>query len=337
MTSLAAPSRRVLPPWPLAMVGIVACAAAATAAPLLTYTLTLAVFGGAHVLGELRFVEARFAARLPERLLWGLGALLAGVVALRLIKNLGLWGGVEATRTELVIVAGLAALTLPGLARVGGRALAICVGVVTAVSIGLLTAPIWTMLTLACLHNFTPVGFLADGLTPRERPYGLALVAIAFGAVPLAIATGAPTAALDAVGASLPDLSLLPSSDRAEHFRAYLHRSVHDASWAPAVFSALVFTQCMHYAAVLGVLPRIAPGGPAAPRAVGLSRIPTRAFVAGVVVLSAVALVGYALDFKVARSWYGLIAAVHAWVEVPLLLMALAPLAQKTRPALAAR
>lgn len=331
MSALAAPSPRVLPPWPLALAGIAACAAAATAAPLLTYTLTLAVFGGAHVLGELRFVEARFAARLPERLLWGLGALLLGVVTLRVVKNLGLWGGVEATRTELILVAGLAALTLPTLARAGGRALAIGGGVVAAVSVGLLTAPIWTMLTLACLHNWTPVGFLADGLPASERRAGIALVAIAFGLVPIAIATGLPAAVFDAAGASLPDLSLLPSGARSEHFRAYLHRSIHDATWAPAVFSALVFTQCMHYAAVLGVLPRIAPGGPTAPRAVGLSRIPTRAFVGGVATLSFVALFGYILDFRVARSWYGVVAAVHAWVEVPVLLLALAPWAGGAR------
>ena len=54
---------------------------------------------------------------------------------------------------------------------------------------------------------------------------------------------------------------------------------------------------------------------------------------AGVVLLSAVAFVGYAVDFKVARSWYGLAAAVHAWVEVPVLLLALAPLVEGRRGA----
>ena len=306
------------------------CAVAATAAPLLTYTLTLAALGGTD-LAKLRFVEARFAARLGDRLLWGLGGLLLGVVLLRLLRALHLWTGSTSTQAELLVVAGLAALTLPHLAERGARALAVELGVVGAVSVGLLLAPIWTILALAVLHNWTPLGFLADGLPAAERRAGLVLSALAFGLLPLAIAAGLPGALLAAAGAAAPELSVLPVGALSDHFGAYLHRSHHDAAWAPAAFSALVFAQCMHYAAVLGVLPRIAPGGPGAPRAVGLSRIPRGAFVAGVVLLSAVAFVGYAVDFKVARSWYGLAAAVHAWVEVPVLLLALAPLVEGRR------
>jgi hypothetical protein len=44
-----------------------------------------------------------------------------------------------------------------------------------------------------------------------------------------------------------------------------------------------------------------------------------------VTLLSLVGAVGYALDFSEARLWYGVVAAVHAWIELPALLVALAP------------
>jgi hypothetical protein len=304
---------------------VLGAAVAATAAPLLTYSVTLAVFGGAHVLGELRFVDARFSARLDQRLVWGLTVFLGGVVLLRLAKNLGWWGGAPATQVELMLVAGLGALVLPRLALQGVSALATGVVVVGSVGAGLLFAPVWTMLALACLHNWTPVGFLADGLPRAERKRGLWMGLFAFAAVPLIIASGAPGAMLATVGAHGPDLTVLPTGSLSQHFSAYLHRSLHHTSWAVPVFSALVFAQCMHYATVLGVLPRIAPGGRGSPSTTGLSRIPTGLFVLGVVCLTAAGLVGFLVDFPIARRWYGVVAAIHAWVEVPLLLLALAP------------
>lgn len=307
-------------------------ALAATCAPLATYGLTLAIFGGAHVLAELRFVEARYARRMEDRVAQGVGLLLILVAALRLAKQAHLAGGTPATQLELLLVAGLAATTLPSLARRGRRPLAIGLVAVVAVGLGLALAPIWTMLGLACLHNWTPVGFLAEGLPAAERARGLRLGLLAFVAAPLAIATGLPTAALSAFDLAWPQLSLLPAGSLQSNFSAYLHPSLHERDWATAAFSALVFAQCMHYAAVIGVLPRLSPGGPYADSRLGLSRLSTRRFVALVGVLTAVGLVGYGMDFKVARGWYGVLAALHAWLELPVLLLALAPMAVSSRP-----
>ena len=324
MSGIAAHAQRaVLPGWPAALAAVGGCALLATAAPLLTYTVTLAVFGAAHVFSELRYVEARFAARLADRLVWGIGLMLLIVVGLRLARALGWWTGTASIEAELAVVAGLGAIVLPTLAGAGLVPLLLGGAVVAAVGIGLVTVPVWTMLTLACLHNWTPVGFLVEGLPSAERRHGLAMGVVAFLAVPVAIASGIPGAALAALGASWPELSVLPSGNLYSNLGAYLHVAVKDADWAVAAFSALVFAQCMHYATVIGVLPRIAPGGPGAPTRSGLSRLPWRWFWFGVGVLSLVGLVGYAVDFKVARRWYGLIAAVHAWIEVPVLLLAL--------------
>ena len=318
-------TRPVLPPWPVAGAFVLGCALAAASAPLLTYSLSLALFGGAHVLTELRFVEARFSARLGARLRWGIGVLLAGVVVLRTAGNLGDTGPLPPLQVELLLVAGLGAAVLPTLAQHGGRALAVGVAVVGAVGAGLVAAPVWTMLVLACLHNWTPVGFVAEGLPAAERMQGRAMGLLVFVGAPAVLASGLPVAVLNQLGARWPDLTLLPTGPLAENLSAYLHPSVHGSSWAVPAFSALVFVQCMHYATVLGVLPRMAPGGPDAPSATGLSRIQTPAFVLGVAVLTVLSFVGFSLDFAGTRGWYGVAAAVHAWVEVPLLLVALVP------------
>ena len=315
-------SRAVLPGWPVALVGILLAAVSASAAPLLTYTLTLAVLGGAHVLCELRFVEARFSARLAPRLLAGIGTFLGFIVVLRLLRALELWGGYDSVTAELIGVVGLGALTLPTLAGAGLLPLLVGVLVVAAVGIGLLLEPMITILALACLHNWTPLGFLAEGLPASERKTGQVMAAVAFVAVPLLIATGLPAAL---IGVAWQELTVLPTGSLAANLGAYIPAMFHHEHWAIPAFSAFVFAQCMHYAAVIGVLPRISPGGPQADAAVGLSRIPARAWLLGVVVITAVGFVGYVLDFRTARNWYAIIAAVHAWVEVPVLLLALVP------------
>lgn len=304
----------------------------AVALPLATYSTTLALFGTAHVLTELRFVEARFSARPGPRLVAAVAVLLAGVVGLRLAKLLDLWGGTPAVQLELVLVAALGGLVLPALARAGGWPLLVGVAVVGAVGLGLLTWPLQTMLVLAGLHNWTPVGFLAEALPAAARRRGLLLAGVAFLLLPALIATGLPGRTLAALGASWPEFRLLPTGPLAGHLGVYLPASWHAEAWALPLFSAVVFAQCMHYAAVIGVLPRLSPGGPKANGIVGLSRLPRAAFVLGVLLLTAVGLWGFGQDFAGTRRWYGLIAAVHAWVEVPVLLLALLPSPPRVGP-----
>lgn len=307
--------RRALP----AVLLVLGAALASVAAPLLTYGTTLALFGGAHVLTELRFVDRRFSGRLSHALRLGLGLLLAGIVVLRAGKNLGAWGGTGAVQVELAVVLGLGALVMPALWRAGVRPLLIGGGLLALLAWGLLQAPVLALLSLACLHNWTPVGFLAEGLPRAARARGLALACLVFGLLPLLILSGLPARLLP----GWPELSLLSTGPLARNMGAYLPSSVQGAPWALDAFRALVFAQCMHYAAVLGVLPGLAP--PGARGITGLGWPSTRVFALAVGALSLVALGGWALDFGQARSWYGLVAAVHAWVEVPVLLLALVP------------
>ena len=319
----------------LALLGLLAgCAAAA---PLLSYTASLALFGGAHVIFELRYVEARFGDG-PLRRLWaGVGLALAAVVALRLAHALGLWGGPAAAQLELGLIAALGLMCAPAVwARRRGEGVALGLGV-TALCLGLLFQPLLCMVTLAVLHNWTPAAFLAEALPRASRRRALGLGLVAFVVLPIVLATGLPAAGLLALAPGLATTAAgwgLPGAGPlSAHLGVYVPRPFLDADFAPALFSAVTFAQLVHYAVVIGVLPRVAPGGPGWPAPVGLSRPSPLAFAVGVGILSVVAAAGYLLDFGLSRRWYGVVAAVHAWIEVPALLLALAarPAAQPDR------
>lgn len=310
-------------PLALGTTAVLATAVAATALPLLTYSLSLAVFGLAHVAAELRYVGRRFGGRVRGGLLVGMCLLLVAVVGLRVAQQAGLWQGTARLQTELLVVLALAGLALPALLRGAGVPLGIGLGVAALLGLGLLVSPMGTALLLACLHNLTPVGFLAEALRGPGRRRALALAGVVFLGVPALIATGLPAAGLDALGVRAPDLSLLPTGPLSAQLGAYLPRALHGEAWAPHAFSALVFAQCMHYAAVLHVLPRIADAGAAPPE-----RASARWMWRGLTLLVGATLLGvFLVDFKTARGWYGIFAAVHAWSEVPLLLLAMVPLA----------
>jgi len=310
-----------LPSTPRALLILGAFALLAAGAPLASYTVSLALFGGAHILTELRYVEARFGRGplLRAPLLLGLG--LGGVALLRALKATGLWSDV--TVPELLLVALLSALALPTLREAGPRALVVGLGVTGGLLVALALDPIVLLFVLAAAHNWTPLGFLAEALPRPHRRRALGLGLIAFVALPLLLLTGLPGALVG--GSPAAALSWPSAGPLSAQLGAYLPRAQHGADWATAAFSALTYAQLVHYAVVIGVLPRLAPGGPAAPSVIGLSRLSTHTFVGLVTLLSLVGAVGYALDFSQARLWYGVVAAVHAWIELPALLVALAP------------
>src|SRR5215475_8907360 len=81
---------------------------AAVAAPLLVYSLSLATFGLAHVLSELRYVDRRFGRSLGMSQVVAMGALLAGIVAARASGVFGLLDSTTAITAELGLVVALA-------------------------------------------------------------------------------------------------------------------------------------------------------------------------------------------------------------------------------------
>jgi hypothetical protein len=95
-----------------------------------------------------------------------------------------------------------------------------------------------------------------------------------------------------------------------------------EAPWAGDLFAAAAFLQCLHYLVVIGWLPRLGAGDePAAPK---LRWPEPRAFAGLVVASTALLAIGFLADFTGARAAYGVVASVHAWIEVPILLLAAA-------------
>lgn len=295
----------------------------AVALPLATYTLSLALFGLAHVASELRYVDHRFGPRLGRRLRHSFVVLLGGVVLVRLARLDGMLQGPLASLLELGLVALLCSTVLPALWRHGRLPTLAGAGLVTALTAGLMLSPTHTLLALAVLHNATPLGFLAEALRGPARRKALLLAGGGFVALPLVIASGLPFKAAAILGIAAPEASILPAGPLAMHMGAYLPRALHAELWALHAFSAFVFMQCLHYLVVIGVLPSLADDRT---RGTWLRWPSPRTFALGVAGVTAVLLVHFWLDFAEARAAYGVAAAVHAWVELPLLLLALVPL-----------
>ena len=323
MSAGTIPGSRVLL---LGALGVVATLLASVAWPLLVYSVSLAVFGLAHVLSELRYVDERFGARLGRRLVGRLVALLGLVVILRILRMGDVIGVQDWRMAELAVVGILAALVIPWLRRTSPPLMALGIVTVLGLAVGSLWAPVGTFLLLAVVHNLTPLGFLAEILPPGRRKVGLGLAIFCFLGLPLVIASGLPWRAVAAVGVSAPEFTVLSTGPLASHFKVYLPTFVQESSWALHAFSAAVFAQCMHYAAVIHVLPRLlAEQGGEAGR-MGIVPWPRRrTFVVSMAVASVVMLVAFVADFQDGRALYGIAAAVHAWVEIPILLVAFAP------------
>ena len=195
-----------------------------------------------------------------------------------------------------------------------------------ALGLGIVFEPIATLLVLAVLHNLTPVAFLAERLRGEDRERALVASVLVFALVPLAIALGLPTYVVANAGFWAPGWSLLEAGPLGRYVETYVPQAWAQRPWAIDLFAAFAYLQCMHYAVVLLVLPRLAdPDWSGWSGARLVLRWPKRSVFRVLLVGSAgVALVAFAVSFGEAREIYGLAAAVHAWVELPLLLLALA-------------
>lgn len=286
----------------------------ATVTPLLAYTASLACFGLAHVVVELRYVDARFGRRLPRQL-WASSALLiGGVVVLRALRL----GGVVVDDAVAIELALVALLLLLGAALAWRQRVVGVLGLVVAVVVGagVVVAPLETLLTLAVLHNLTPLGFAVERAAPEHRWRTFGVGVAVFIGVPGLIASSLPATLLD----PLVDVNVRFFSARplGEHLGVYLWPSLVDDVRATTWFSAAVCAQLLHYGAVLWWLPRSlgAHDRPALPW-------PSwPALVGGLAVAGGGLALHFAVDFVGARAAYSLPAAVHAWLELPVLLVA---------------
>lgn len=306
-----------VPAW-LAAPALLAIVAACVALPLFTYTAVLALFGFAHVVSEIRYVDWRFGSRLKGGLaLWLSGPLLVAVTA-RLAGTLRWLPAELATTIELAAGAALLAVLL----RVLQRRRVLAAILAAAMLAAALAAPILTLLALAVLHNLTPVAFLAEATVGAQRRRAVALGLTLFVGLPLLIATGLPYALLTQAGLAAPEFSLFDGGPLAANLGAYIPGALHASAFAQHAFSGAVFAQCLHYAAVIWLLPRLIPA--TGIERTGLLRWPSaRLFGIALAAASAALAAGYAIDFDAARRLYSLAALLHAWIEIPILVLAL--------------
>ena len=290
--------------------------AAVTIAPIATFLILIVGFGFLHVLTELRYVDFRFSGRLDRRWLWLMLALVFCIAGSRTLLIFNAvpyeWGiGVEAALG--VALAGLGMILLPR------YRIAVAFGILVFAAIAI-ASPLHALLTVAILHNLTPLGFFAERLPPETRGRTLAILSVPFVLIPLLIATGAPLAAMQAATGLTPDWTPFDFGPAERHMGAFLPPEMIGERAAYAAFAGAVFAQIMHYLAVIVILPRLQPDAAAT-----LVPWPKGWAFWGFCAVACGALIAFYLsDYGQAKALYGLFAAIHSWIEVPILIAALA-------------
>ncbi len=288
-------------------------------APLATYVLMVAAFGLPHIISELRYCDERFSARSSLMPIAIVGALVGIIAALRVASSAGGFSSYLATLIELGFGAALALCAAWFMRRwkIAGVAVALAFGV------GVVFAPIPTFLVWAWLHNLTPLGFIAEATRGSERRRLLLTLSIFFLVLPAIVATGVVHQAMFA----------LTGFNAAEGPSAFGAGTRPLGSFLPpgatvesdvALFSAAVVAQSMHYVAVILFLPRLLATRTGIAQAPALAPWPSwQIFGWSVAGIAAAGFIVYAVDYTNARSAYGVAAAIHAWIELPIFLLAL--------------
>lgn len=277
--------------------------AGAWLAPGPLYLLSLAAFGLPHVIWEIGYLKNRYAARWP---LWWWRVLWA-ILLLQAISRGALWAGIYPAASSAV--ADLAALLLLALLvacaprGTGWQARLAALTAAGAILYLLQQGQVLVaLLVLGIAHNFTPIALAWDAAREHAGRRRLAWGISALFALPILVAaTGLIGMAPAAAGTPLLDGQLPAEWGGAQR---------------QALLSALVLAQCLHYYAVIVLLPQAEfhhsgrqPLPPAAKRLAWLA--------------SGALLAYFVLDYGQARKLYAVAAGMHAWLEWPVLLMAL--------------
>lgn len=284
--------------------------------PLATYTLTLATFGLTHVLTELHYVNNRFRQRLNNHLQIQISQLLFLIICVRSLQIFDIipsWVGIL---LELGFVVGLVVIVIPILAKKDWRLGILGMTLSAILTMGIFWSASLTLLLFTVLHNITPVGFIAEKLRGKQRNYALLACAVVFIFIPLVIVSGIPNQVLSSIGGVALEAALFPVGGLDLHLGAFVPAQLRDQAIAIPAFSAAVFLQSMHYAVVIGILPKW--------ESPEQSRKSKSLFFWIVAFLSSLLFVAFTISFIKTRAVYAIVSAVHAWVEIPILLLALA-------------
>lgn len=311
--SLASPWPRLTAIW--AGVALLAVASVAVA-PLAAFVLMISAFGLPHVLYELRYVDERFSARTSAPALSIIGALVGLIALARIANSTHLLSAELFLPIELGLGAALAFAAAMFMRE--NRVLGALIG--AAFALGATFAPIATFLIWAWVHNLTPMGFVAEITEGEERRRWLLGLSLPFFVLPALVATGVfhQAAALVLPIAETQTLSVFGAGDKP--LNSFLAPGSSDLQ----LFSAAVVAQAMHYVAVIVMMPMLLRAKHGDTPQPTLAPWPSwRVFAYGVAALAAIAFCIYAVSYSDARAGYAVAAAIHAWIELPVLLLAL--------------
>ena len=280
--------------------------------PVALYLMALAVFGLPHVLWEMAWVRRVWGASLP-RAVW-ICLLLA--LVLQASARIALWRGRIDGSTAAACDAATLALALVAtlllLRRVLQQRRFLLITLGGLIPLALLVVAdtpyvLSLLVILAIAHNFTPVGLMPQGARIGHWPARTVMLVLF--AAPLLL-----FAVLWGISMPLTELSALRPAELgwAQGFSPRL---------AAALLPALVWAQCLHYLSVLYLMPRAIgrdwQGLPLRPLALAVSGLLLAYFI---------------VDFSAARGLYAVAAGVHAWLEWPLILLAVSGFSAKWSP-----
>lgn len=288
--------------------------------PIATYLGTLSLFGVAHVFIELRYIDAQYFSTLKKQfdasfLFWLVNILLV-IAALRCVVFLGWIPLPIGLGLELCCGLGLVLLATRVLwqqIKVGCSPemfvrLGVTLAIATLLVLGIIQSPITTLVILAILHNLTPIGFIYHH--PNQHRFHWFGCLFIFGLLPLLIFYGRW---LGSGWYSLPSM--------ASYLATFVPPSIQHSQFADPLFAAATFCQCMHYIVVIGLFSEWTPSNPE-------SLIPwmrPQWFYLAVLLISTLFLFAFQTSFFTTRAFYSVLASIHAWVEIPLLLVLLTP------------
>jgi hypothetical protein len=289
--------------WGIAIVAI--SAVSAIVFPLTTYAATLATFGIAHVAIELRYIHSRFARKLDRQTTIYLVQLLLAIGTLRYGSICGFIPSNIAQLLELGCGLGLVFIATHYLWIRDWKQGTIGIVVGCLLGIGIVRDPIATLVIFAIVHNLTPVGFMLER-QGFKSPRTIWICGAVFGLLPLLI--------LLYQLAPLLDLSLEINDT---YLHAFIAPSWQKSAIAYPLFSAVAFLQCMHYAVVIGLFSQWTPD-----RTNSLMSDRTKYFYLLLSGISILLFIAFQHAFVLTRASYGVVASIHAWIEIPLLLIA---------------
>jgi len=287
--------------------------ALALRAPLDVVVVGILALGMPHVVFEVRHVLGRYASLLRGPVLVLVNAVLVAIVLERLLLP-----AVVGRRVEL---AGALVLLGLGLTRVARHRIVVAV---VLVALGLLAVRFvdqW-FLVVAHAHNVIPVLFLWEWTATRPARFRRSVRAgsiALFVVVPLALALGAADAWLS-VGHGLPGGAAANAGVVASVVPAGS-----DPVWTVRLLAAFAFAQLAHYGVWCWFLPRHAPAEATAFARTPVGRVVTGRRLLLVAVAASATIAAVALvDYVQGRALYTSLAAYHAYLELPVLVVLLA-------------